>query len=201
MLTELRTRPLNCSPCYTFGNLLRPLSVYPELRRAAGSSPRPRPLSLLSPPISPPGDFPKTHVFSFLVSASDSRALFAKNGTHLPFLLLRPPQAAILGLRPGRQAGPRSSSRRARPRTQLGLGRPGTLRTLSRLRARFARPRQQRLGAGSHLQRRRACPRPLRAPRHHRRLSAPPDRPFARRRHRPALRRRISRPRAKGRLH
>src|SRR5712671_3494951 len=201
MLTELRTRPLICSPCYTFGNLLRPLSVYPELRRAAGSSPRPRPLSLLSPPFPPPGDFPKTHVFSFLVSASDSRAPFAKNGTHLPLLLLRPPQAAILGLRSRRQAGPRSGPRRARSRPQLGLGRAGFMRPLSRLRARSPRPRQQRLGTGRHLQRRRACPRPLSAPRHHRRLSAPPDRPFARRRHRAALRWRISRPRAKGRLH
>src|SRR5712671_2695762 len=201
MLTELRTRPLICSPCYTFGNLLRPLSVYPELRRAAGSSPRPRPLSLLSPPFPPPGDFPKTHVFSFLVSASDSRAPDAKNGTHLPLLLFRPPQTPILGLRSRRQAGPRSGSRRARPRSQLGLGGPGTLRPLSRLRARFARPRQQRLGAGRHLQRRGACPRSFRAPRHHRRLPAPPDRPFARRRHRAALRWRVSRTRAKGRLH
>src|SRR6266478_8648127 len=37
MLTELRTRPLICSPCCTFGNSLSPLSVYSNFRWVVGA--------------------------------------------------------------------------------------------------------------------------------------------------------------------
>src|SRR6266481_2859675 len=94
----------------------------------------------------------------------------ALRGTHLSLLLFRPAQAAILGLWPGRQACAGFGSRRARPRSQLGLGRPRLVRALPRLRAGLARPRQQRLGARRHLQRGRARSRSFRAPRHHRRF-------------------------------
>src|ERR1700692_3639375 len=71
-----------------------------------------------------------------------------KNGAYFTLFLLRPTETSILGLRTGRQAGAGAGSWRAGSRAQLGLGRTHTARGLSRVRSRFARPRQQRLGSG-----------------------------------------------------
>src|ERR1019366_9411606 len=64
------------------------------------------------------------------------------HGTHLTFLLLRPVEAAILGLRAGWEAFAGAGAWGTRSRAQLGLGGAVAFRVLPRLRARLTRARQ-----------------------------------------------------------
>ena len=72
-----------------------------------------------------------------------------------------------------------SGARRPGSRPQLGLGGAGAARRLSRLCARSARARQQRVGSGSAVQRRRTRAGSFRAGRYHQRVSGLHHRAFA----------------------
>src|SRR5258708_16026708 len=71
-------------------------------------------------------------------------------GTHLTFLLFRPSEAPVLGLRRGQQARAGPGTWRPRPPAQLGLGGAGVARALPPLCSCSSWSREHYLGPPAH---------------------------------------------------